>query len=515
MKKVKLKYAVVIGILFLSVMATEAVASDIEEVVVVGSNESVGYSQPEYDNTIIEAIQPYQVFAQGGLGGFHGVTLHGTDVKHTTVYRNGIPVNDPGAGWYDFGTELPTYQTFRIISGPNGSLFGSSAMAGTVLMEDTFDKQFFLKTGDSRLSLQGGNEMFQIARHKGSSGSVRTDNTEQDWFENNTLKTKYEAGDWKIISVVQDYKYDYDNCWGADTPNDCVQEGTKYDLSARGDWLTLGYSRNDVEHNTGWESKSKRYFADANEEILPGLIIGGQAHRQEYNEHEYNHSAVYLNYTIDNIGIGWRLEDTEHIFRFGYEKDLFKFSVGNSFRMPNLYERYGDDWVSANYNLQPEKGKGIELSYDFVTAWYYDFSEGIDFDFNSYGYINTGKYDTKGIKFKKHLLFDKGAFHIQTQYTDSDKIRIAKYQTKLSWFGGTEYGWDYMISYIGRWDRGNDFDGSPIDDVSTFNFNAGYYLTPRYRLGFEISDIFDREFEILPNYGAGGRTFSVSLDLTY
>ena len=112
-----------------------------------------------------------------------------------------------------------------------------------------------------------------------------------EWFENTTLKTNYQAGDWKFVSVYQDYTYDYDNCWFGVDGNDCVQEGEKVDMSIRNSWLTVGYGQNDIEHNTGWEAKSKRYFVDANEEILPGLIVGAQAHRQEYNEYWYQHYA--------------------------------------------------------------------------------------------------------------------------------------------------------------------------------------------------------------------------------
>jgi outer membrane cobalamin receptor len=71
-----------------------------------------------------------------------------------------------------------------------------------------------------------------------------------------------------------------------------------------------------------------------------------------------------------------------------------------------------------------------------------------------------------------------------------------------------------MISYIGQFEKGLEFDGRPIDDVSSFNFNLGYYLTPRYRIGLQIRDIFDRNFEILPDYSAGGREISLSLDLS-
>ena len=98
----KRKYVVILGILFLSLMATEAVGDEIEEIIVVGANETFGSSQPEYDNSLLEAVNVYSVFQPGGPGGFAGVSINGTDVKHTAVYRNGIPVNDPGGGLFDF-----------------------------------------------------------------------------------------------------------------------------------------------------------------------------------------------------------------------------------------------------------------------------------------------------------------------------------------------------------------------------------------------------------------------------
>ena len=100
---------------------------------------------------------------------------------------------------------------------------------------------------------------------------------------------------------------------------------------------------------------------------------------------------------------------------------------------------------------------------------------------------------------------------IETEYKNALK---AKYKTKISWYAGTTSNWDYLISYVGQWDKGLEFDGRPIDDVSTFNINVGYYITPRYRLSMQIRDIFDRNFEILPDYSAGGREFSIALDLS-
>ena len=513
-----LNYVRQVGLLaFLIFVTSGAYASDIEEVIVVGAKESIGYSQPEYDNSVIEALDSTRVYQPGGVGGFVGFGPNGTDVKHTAIYRNGIPVNDPGSGWYDFGTELPSFQSYKMIHGPNSSLYGSSSMAGTLLIEDNFDgRNFFLKTGEKLNYIVGGNDWLQLSRYKGSNGSVKTDNSEEDWFENTTLKTKTEWGQWTSVTVMQDYNYDYDACWTADfTPTDiCSQEGQKIDMSVRGDWLTVGYSRNDVEHNSGWEATSERYFIDANKEVKPGLILGAQQHRQEYNDAWDEHFAGYINYTQKHFGFGARYEDDQVTMRAGFDVAGVKWAISNSFRSPNLYERYGDEWVKGNPNLNSEKGEGIQVAYKSISAWYYDFSESIDYNFQENMYVNSGAYSTRGIGYSDHILMDKGALHVMVKFIDSDRIRVAKYRTKVSWYGGSPYGWDYLISYVGQFDRGNDFDGSPIDDVSTFNFNAGYNLTPRYRIGFQIRDIFDRNFEVLPGYSAGGREINLSLDLS-
>ena len=248
--------------------------------------------------------------------------------------------------------------------------------------------------------------------------------------------------------------------------------------------------------------------------MIPGLVVGVQGHRQEYNDYWFQHYASYLNWSTDEISMGVRYEDDDLVLRLGYEIDEFRVAIANSVRLPNLYERYGDDWVSANPDLKSEEGKGIEVGYGLISAWYYDFKESIDFDMQNYQYINSGGYESYGFKFENHFLFDNGALHLSAMAQETDKIRQPKYNFRASWFS-TVRGWDYLLAYTGQFDKGRDFDGTPIDDVSTFDFNIGKYIQPKFRIGFQISDILDREFEVLPNYGAGGRTFSFIWHLSY
>ena len=99
------------------------------------------------------------------------------------------------------------------------------------------------------------------------------------------------------------------------------------------------------------------------------------------------------------------------------------------------------------------------------------------------------------------------------KYTDTDRIQSAKYKTRLTYsnmFGKIDYG----ISYIGEFDKGSDYAGRPIDNVSTLDLTLGYYLGPKYRVGLQIRDVFNKKFEILPEYAAGGREFLISFDLS-
>ena len=133
------------------------------------------------------------------MGGFHGIQLNGTDTKHTAVYKNGVPVNDPSSGWYDFGNDLPAHQNIRTISGPNSAKYGSGSMAGVVLIEDNFERNLTAELAEDMTRLVASYEWYpevqevgvQVAHYKGTNGSAMTYNTEEDWYENTTVKFAY------------------------------------------------------------------------------------------------------------------------------------------------------------------------------------------------------------------------------------------------------------------------------------------------------------------------------------
>tara|TARA_B100002019_G_scaffold54947_2_gene47063 strand:- start:14299 stop:15849 length:1551 start_codon:yes stop_codon:yes gene_type:complete len=513
----------ILWVLLFTTLSTTVAASnsdyDVEEIIVVGAYIVEGRSDAEYDDNLLESIMPTKSYVAGGPGAFQGIMLNGTDTKHTAVYKNGVPVNDPSSGWFDFGTELISGQNTKLISGPNSVQFGSGSMAGVVLIDDDLSiRETIIKGANDKAYVFTSLEGLQLIHYKGTNGSARSDNTEEDWYENTTLKFGGDVNDWIIRGEFTDYTYDYDNCW-TETPNNCVQDGEKTFFSARNDKITLGYMGNEATHNTGFELDTERFYLDATVYEAYGMKVGITGQKETYNELDRDIGAVWFTWTDDRgVSVGLRYEDDAEIIRVGYENDDVKVSVGNSYRRPNLYEENGDDWVAANPNLLPEEGIGAEVTWNKFSVFYNEFSEGIEFDMSAYQYVNTGSYDAHGVKYMNQWLMDTGSIFFSTTYTQTDKIRVPDWMTKISyWTAGNIGGmtWTGEIAYISELNKGKDFDGREIDDVDNFDIRWSIEPAPRHTLMFAINDVFDNNFEVLPDYPAGGREFSLSYRVSY
>lgn len=112
-----------------------AMASDIEEVLVVGQQEEIVETNPATDTNILTAIVPAFTYNAGGYGGAAFYNERGAQTVHTAVFRNGIPANEPGGSWYNFGHDITSGERVKVISGSNAVMYGSGAMAGTVLID--------------------------------------------------------------------------------------------------------------------------------------------------------------------------------------------------------------------------------------------------------------------------------------------------------------------------------------------------------------------------------------------
>ena len=106
-----------------------------------------------------------------------------------------------------------------------------------------------------------------------------------------------------------------------------------------------------------------------------------------------------------------------------------------------------------------------------------------------------------------------GSFSVMAGYTDTDQPRVPKYKGRFSYFISVAET-QFELVYTAQFDRQpGPYDGEFLEDVKTVDFVITRDISSRLAVNFTIQDLFDKEIEILPGYGAGGR--NIFLTLTY
>lgn len=94
-----------------------------------------------YNRPFLTSLLEYQTplaFKQNGFGMVSSVTMRGTTAQQTAVVWNGIPINSQFNGQTDFSTIIASdYQSVTIRGGGGSVLYGSSAIGGTVHLQNT------------------------------------------------------------------------------------------------------------------------------------------------------------------------------------------------------------------------------------------------------------------------------------------------------------------------------------------------------------------------------------------
>lgn len=101
---------------------------------------------------ILQTVPGLSVFSNGAFGGVTSARMRGATSDKTLVLVDGVPLNDPSqpSGGFDFsGFDLADVQRIEILSGPQGSLWGSDAIGGVI--------SFTTREADGlRAELEGG-----------------------------------------------------------------------------------------------------------------------------------------------------------------------------------------------------------------------------------------------------------------------------------------------------------------------------------------------------------------------
>ena len=540
--------------------ANDVKAEDIEEVVVVAQQVETTEADALTSTTIVESILPEFSWTAGGTGAFQGYNERGAQTVHTAVYKNGIPSNTPGSAWYDFGHEIVSGQSVKVISGANSVMYGSGSIAGTVLIEDTINRSVTAKLGSNseRYLSVAPTSWFQYTDYT-TEQQARNDNTESDTYENQSAKIIADVGDFTLIMSATDYSYDYDNCYTASfsQSNDCLQDGEKSTISIRNEYFTIGRTEDKAEYYTEgvstYQNESSRdYFRAGDTVDLSNLLqvtYGVDGSKDQYNEHEQDNYGAFLSINAEfalKYNFGFRVGNADqNALRLGIESGQFFMNVGTSFRRPNLYEVHGDSWVSANEDLLPEEGTGYEIGFGAISLFMYDFEEAIEYAsgyttttvitpatydddgnlltaevtedvYTPAAYYNTGSYSTQGFRFANTW----GPVSLMLKVNDTDQVRIPEYVAVISWEQNYK-GVDYRIKYSGQFDRApGEYDFLPegqeyLDDLKKLNIYVGKQFASGLNLNFTIDNVTDEEVEVLPFYNSQGREYRLALTYTW
>ena len=531
--------ALLLTIAFMTPATVEA--DEIEEVIVVAQQVQLMETTPITSTRLISAIMPAFTYSPGGYGGFVGYKERGAQTVHTTVYTNGIPANEPGSGWYNFGHDVVSGESVKVITGANGVLYGSGSIAGTVLIKDVIDSGSTIRFEGSDPSYLriAPTDNFEYTKFRSDMPSVRNDNTEEDSYDLQQVKVSVDAGDWTFAGKFVEYEYDYDNCYTADfsQSNDCVDVGDRYNLSVRNDNITIGRSFTDSKYSTDgiqtYSNESYRNFLRiAEHKDLSSMVsidFGVDAEALHYATEGYGSNT----YEDDNYGafvsvnasavfdynFGVRIgNDDQNALRFGMTQGQFFLNIGNSFRKPTLYEKFGDDFVLGNETLKPEEGIGYEIGFGTLGLFRYEFSETIDYQsgfmlgdvYVNPQYYNAGDFITQGFRYMQNF----GAVSVMLKYTDTEQPRVAKYGAMISWkqrYGKNEYQVKYAVNLDRAPSQYDIIDSEFLEDLKKMNLYYTRYINEKVTLSLKVENAFDDVVEVVPFYDNQGREIYLTL----
>jgi vitamin B12 transporter len=205
-------------------------------------------------------------------------------------------------------------------------------------------------------------------------------------------------------------------------------------------------------------------------------------------------------------------------------------TLGTGFRAPTIYQRF--DPFSGNANLNPESSKGWDIGIEQpmfdgllvpnVTYFRNDFSNFIDFDQNTFVFINIPQVRTSGVEFSTlFVLTDRSTLTTSYTYTDTDGPSIAtppplgqnalllrRPRNKL----GVVYNrrsasgrlnWNVNGVYVGQRDDSTGFPSTRVvlADYVLVNTALTYDVSQSLQLMGRIDNVFNEKYEEVFGFG--------------
>ena len=378
---------------------------------------------------ILNRAPGVSISRNGSPGQTTTVRLRGGESDHTLVLLDGIRLNSPSTGLFDFGQILvENIERIEVLRGPQSGLYGSEALGGVINIitrqgSGPFKSGGALEYGSQSTSKQVLTAGGEIGRGKLSFSATRLQSDgffANDDYKNLGTSLRYDlptskTGTLSFITRLEDAKsgapnqrvLSFDPNARAKSQNWTNSLQWKNDAARHLDKISLGLFDRNFRYNNPIDAPGGSFdnnrFDDQNAQIeaqtslLRGantLTFGGEYRREKANldfnsggpfgpfaanfSPKRNNWALFaqdeFRQTKFSLVPSLRYENNE---QFGsdingrlagaYElgKGRLKASIGTGFRAPTFNELYFPNF--GNANLQPEQNTGIDFGYERAT----------------------------------------------------------------------------------------------------------------------------------------------------
>ncbi|MFQ5779868.1 MAG: TonB-dependent receptor plug domain-containing protein [Nitrospiria bacterium] len=370
----------------------------------------------------VREVAGVDVAQSGGLGKITSVFLRGGNSFHTLVLIDGVQVNSPTTGGYDFGDLLvENIERIEVLRGPQSALYGSEAIGGVVniITKKGKGKTAFslltefgsFRTFRERIGIIGAEEAFDYAfsisriDSKGiSAASEAQGNGEEDGYKNVTVSNRVGLNlprDGRVDLTVRYITGENEiDGFGADDPNRTLDRDALYAAivikGAVADWwvpsLQLSVADEQLEQddpdaifdNSLTETNVQNILLQNELSLLMGntLLVGVEYDQQQGNrrgsfDEEVETKSVFVEdqavlFDVLFLTAGVRYDDhstfgDETTFRGtlaylieGWDTKLHA-SFGTGFRAPSLNELFFPGF--SNTDLRAEESHGFDIGF--------------------------------------------------------------------------------------------------------------------------------------------------------
>lgn len=412
----------------------QAISSAVRKVEVINRDAIVSSGADNLAELLSWQSAPLSIGDYGGVGAVKNLKMRGSTASQILVLLDGRPLNSPRDGQVDFSTiPLSDVERVEIMRGPGSSLYGSSAMGGTVHIitrqppaggfETSLESSFgTYRTFIERLTHGGraGGFGYMLTGEYLDSEGFR-DNGDYD-AKSMTAKFSYDIADEHTVifnsgffkskagapgllsSVDLDDRQESKKSFGSLDWLYDPDDDTRLALKAYRSYDRLSFAENsagsifdtalqkDIHTTTsdGYEIQVSRRVTPWYQGVTGFNYVGNVNDSNATAKHEYTVRAWFLENQFDpfenlRFTLAGRIDDYSN---FGSEASpdasmLFSLNeetrirarISRSFRAPTFNDLYWPDegWVRGNPDLKPERGTTGEIGLESALGSFLSF----------------------------------------------------------------------------------------------------------------------------------------------